>query len=69
VGGGSEEKGEGLGGEEGGGGESRVSARMGRGGGSIGTEGGVLGNNRKDMSSTEKAGRSDAGRRNTTHET
>jgi hypothetical protein len=28
---------------------------MGRGGGSLGTEGGVSGNNRKDMSSTEKA--------------
>jgi hypothetical protein len=28
---------------------------MGRGGGSIGTEGDVSGNNRKDMSSTEKA--------------
>jgi hypothetical protein len=27
---------------------------MGRGGGSTGTEGGVLGNKRKDMSSTEK---------------
>jgi hypothetical protein len=30
-------------------------ARMGCGGGSIGTEGGLSGNNRKEMSSTEKA--------------
>jgi hypothetical protein len=55
VGGGSEEKEEGLGGEEGGGGEDGTSARMGCGGGSTGIEGGVSGNNRKDMSSTEKA--------------
>jgi hypothetical protein len=52
MGGGSEEKGEGLGGDEDGGGE------WGRGKGSIGsggTEGDVAGNSRKDMSSTEKA--------------
>jgi hypothetical protein len=55
VGGGSEENGEGLGGEEGGGGEDEALARMGRGGESIDTVGGVLGNNRKEMSSTEKA--------------
>jgi hypothetical protein len=41
--------------DEGGGGEDGASARMGRGGRSIGTEGGVSRNNRKDMSSTEKA--------------
>jgi hypothetical protein len=41
--------------EEGGSGEGGSSARTGCGGGSGGTEGGVLGNNRKDMSSTEKA--------------
>jgi hypothetical protein len=55
VGGGSKEEGEGLGGEEGGGGEDGALARRGHGGGSIGTEGGVSRNNRKDMSSTEKA--------------
>jgi hypothetical protein len=36
--------------------EEETSARMGRGGGSIGIEGGVSGNMRKDISSTEKAG-------------
>jgi hypothetical protein len=55
VGGGSEKKGEGLGGEDGGGGEVGASTRMGQGEGSIGTEDGVSGNKRKDMSSTEKA--------------
>jgi hypothetical protein len=55
VGGGSEEKGEVLRGEDGDGGEGGASARMGRRGGSIGTEGGVSGNNRKDMSSIKKA--------------
>jgi hypothetical protein len=53
VSGGSEEKEEGLGGEESSGGEDGASARMGE--GPIGTEGGVSGNSRKDMSSTEKA--------------
>jgi hypothetical protein len=55
VSGGSKEKEEGLRGEEDGGGEDGASARMGHGEGSIGTEGGVSGNKRKDMSSTEKA--------------
>jgi hypothetical protein len=58
MGRGSKEKGEGLGGDEDGGGEGGVSARVGRERGSIGsggTEGDVAGNNRKDMSSTEKA--------------
>jgi hypothetical protein len=55
VGGGSKGKGEGHSGEEGGSGKDEASSRRGRGGGSIGIEGGVSGNNRKDMSSTEKA--------------
>jgi hypothetical protein len=41
VGGGSEEKGEGLGGEDGGSGEGGASVRMRSGGGSIDTECGV----------------------------
>jgi hypothetical protein len=55
LGGRSKGEGEGLDGEEGGGGEDGASTRRGHRGGSIGTEGGVAGNNRKDMSSTEKA--------------
>jgi hypothetical protein len=48
-------EGEELGGEEGGDGEDGASVRRGREEGLIGTEGGVAGNNRKEMSSTEKA--------------
>jgi hypothetical protein len=55
VGGESKNEREELGGEEDGGREGGASARMGCGGGSIGIEGDVLGNKRKDMSSTEKA--------------
>jgi hypothetical protein len=55
VSGESEEKEGGLGGEEGGGGEEGASARTGREWGSIGTEGGVSGNKRNEMSSTKKA--------------
>jgi hypothetical protein len=53
--GGGEDGGREDGGGEDGGGEDVASARMGREGGSIDTEGGVSGNNRKEMSSTEKA--------------
>jgi hypothetical protein len=61
VGGGSEEEGEGLGGEEGGSGKDGALARRGCRGGSIGTEDGVSGNNMKDMSSTEKAKEEECG--------
>jgi hypothetical protein len=41
---------------------------MGHGGGSIGIEGGVSGNKRNDMTSTEKAMRRGVRRRNMTHQ-
>jgi hypothetical protein len=55
VGRGSKEEGEELDGKEGGSGEGGASAQMGHGGGSIGTEHGVSGNKRKEMSSAKKA--------------
>jgi hypothetical protein len=41
---------------------------MGHGGGSIGTDGGVSGNKRKDISSTETPRRRGEGRRDVTHQ-
>jgi hypothetical protein len=53
VGGESEDEEE-LGGEEDDSEEGVIAVRIGRGGGSMGREGGVSGNKRKEMSSTEK---------------